>query len=60
MRKRERKALHQALAVPPPGPTIGPNVTVRPLESASAEDGAADSLGAGKSSEIGAETDTKQ
>jgi sec-independent protein translocase protein TatA len=60
---REYNALHQALAVPPPGPTLGPNVTPRALESDVVDvdgDGETESLGTGKSAEIGAETDAKQ
>ncbi len=58
---REYNALHQALAVPPPGPTLGPNVIPRPIE-AEVVNVEADGIGnneapgTGKSAEIGAET----
>lgn len=63
---REYNALHQALAVPPPGPTAGPNVVARPVEPVEAEVvetagvEKTESIGTGKSAEIGTEIEAKQ
>jgi sec-independent protein translocase protein TatA len=60
---REYNALHQALAVPPPGPTLGPNVTPRSVEANVVDvvsEGESESFSTDKSAEIGAATSTTE